>query len=109
MARDKQTQTGRLMRGKPSARERGRGSGLRQGGLILGLLAVLVVGAFVFWPRPTPAAVSAVRLADDPALGPATAKVTIIEYGDFGCTTCRAWQQAGVLSQMRAKYGDKVR
>ena len=38
---------------------------------------------------------SAARLASDPSLGSPSAKVTIIEYGDFGCTTCRGWEQAG--------------
>ena len=47
--------------------------------------------------------------ADNRALGPATAPVTIVEYGDFGCTTCRAWHNAGILNQIRNKYGDKVR
>jgi protein-disulfide isomerase len=34
--------------------------------------------------------------------------VTIIEYGDFGCPTCRGWEQAGVLKQLVAAYGDQV-
>ena len=34
--------------------------------------------------------------------------MTIIEYGDFGCTTCRGWEQAGVLKQIVAAYGNQV-
>ena len=34
--------------------------------------------------------------------------MTIIEYGDFGCPTCRGWEQAGVLKQIVATYGDQV-
>jgi len=36
---------------------------------------------------------SAARLASDPLLGSPSAKVTIIEYGDFGCPTCRGWSR----------------
>lgn len=74
-----------------------------------GLLAVLAVAAFILWPRPKVEAVSSARLADDPSLGPASAPVTIIEYADFGCPSCRAWHNAGILDQIRARYGDKVR
>ncbi len=46
---------------------------------------------------------------DNRSLGPANALVTVIEYGDFGCTTCRAWHNSGTLQQLRDAYGDKVR
>ncbi len=79
-----------------------------------GLLAVIVIGALLLTARSTaPSAVTAGTTtgpsADDRAIGPATAPVTIVEYGDFGCTTCRAWHNAGILNQVRNKYGDKVR
>ena len=44
----------------------------------------------------------------DPALGPDSAPVKIEEYGDLGCTTCRAWYQSGTLSRLRTEYGDKI-
>ena len=44
-----------------------------------------------------------------PALGPATAPVTIVEYADFGCPACWEWHQLGILDQLRAKYGDQIR
>ena len=44
-----------------------------------------------------------------PTLGPNTAPVTIIEYGDFGCPSCWLWYKSGVLIQLRAKYEDQVR
>ncbi len=44
-----------------------------------------------------------------PALGPKTAPVTIVEYGDFGCPSCWLWYATGVLDQLRAKYGDQIR
>ena len=44
-----------------------------------------------------------------PALGPATAPVTIVEYADFGCPACWEWYKLGILNQLRAKYGDQIR
>jgi protein-disulfide isomerase len=44
-----------------------------------------------------------------PMLGPETAPVTIVEYGDFGCTTCLGWYKSGVLNQLRTRYGDQIR
>jgi protein-disulfide isomerase len=51
---------------------------------------------------------SAARLASDPALGSPSAKVTIVEFGDFGCPTCRGWEQAGVLKQIVSTYGQQI-
>ena len=45
----------------------------------------------------------------DPSIGPQDAPVTIIEYGDFGCTTCLGWEKAGVRDQILQQYGDQVR
>jgi protein-disulfide isomerase len=44
-----------------------------------------------------------------PALGPAAAPVTIVEYADFGCPACWEWHKLGILDQLRAKYGDQIR
>ena len=55
-----------------------------------------------------PATTAAGPSADDRAIGPATAPVTIVEYGDFGCPTCLAWEKAGILNQVISQYGDKV-
>lgn len=48
-------------------------------------------------------------IADYPSLGPETAPVIIVEYGDLGCPACWAWHKLGVLKDIRAKYGDQVR
>ncbi|MBI1955249.1 MAG: DsbA family protein [Acidobacteria bacterium] len=48
-------------------------------------------------------------MSDDPALGPKTAPVTIVEYGDFGCSACKAWFRAGILQELRSRYGDQIR
>jgi protein-disulfide isomerase len=75
----------------------------------LGVLGILVIGAFIFWPRPKALEVSAARLSDDPSIGSSTALVTIVEYGDFGCPACRSWHFAGIRDRILSQYGDQVR
>jgi protein-disulfide isomerase len=45
--------------------------------------------------------------ADDPAIGPASAPVTLVEFSDFQCPFCQ--RVAPTLKQVKQKYGDKVR
>jgi len=74
-----------------------------------GALALILIAAIFFVStRPKAQPLDAKRLASNPTLGPDSAKVTIVEYGDFGCPTCRAWQRAGVLKQLVATYGDRI-
>lgn len=73
------------------------------------VILLLAAGAIILWSRAQARPVAAVQASEDPALGPPQAPVTIVEYGDFGCPTCRAWHNTGTLNQIRAKYGDKVR
>ena len=59
-------------------------------------------------PAAAPQTATQALVTDDPHLGPTSAPVTLIEYGDFGCTSCRAWEKAGVLKAVRQEYGDKL-
>lgn len=45
--------------------------------------------------------------ADAPALGPAGAPVTMVEYSDFQCPFCR--RAYPTVEQIKQEYGDKVR
>jgi protein-disulfide isomerase len=76
-----------------------------------GLLVLVLIAAaiWVLWPRSSASQNASTNLNNEPSLGPADAPVTLIEYGDFGCTTCRGWYNAGVLDQLRAANGDKLR
>jgi protein-disulfide isomerase len=58
--------------------------------------------------KPLSADVQAAIAATSPtSFGPANAKVQIVEFSDFQCPFCS--QAAGVVHQIRAKYGDRVR
>lgn len=76
--------------------------------LIIGLLALAALG-YAFFPRSSAPEVPLARLEDQPSLGSADAKVILIEYGDFTCSACRSWHQAGVIDQLLAAYGDVLR
>ena len=74
-------------------------------------LVLLIVAVLIFLPRLNfkPAVASRNVQANPasmdaaPTLGPKTAPVTIIEYGDFGCPSCWLWYATGVLDQLRAE------
>ncbi len=72
------------------------------------LALILFAAVFFISSRPKAQPLDETRLASNPTLGSDSAKVTIVEYGDFGCTSCRAWHNAGILEQVRAAYGDDV-
>ena len=42
-------------------------------------------------------------------LGPADAPVTVVEFGDFGWPSCRAWHNSGVKDRLRAEFGEQIR
>ncbi|MBW7944765.1 thioredoxin domain-containing protein [Patescibacteria group bacterium] len=78
-------------------------------GTLLGTL-ILVVGLAFFFSRPEPAKVVDTGLVigvDRPAKGPENAKVTVVEFSDFQCPSCRAAQP--LVEQIIAKYPNDVR
>jgi protein-disulfide isomerase len=76
-----------------------------------GILVLALIGGAIWllWPKTGTSQNASANLINEPSLGPADAPVTLIEYGDFGCTTCRGWYNAGVLDKLRSTYGDKLR
>lgn len=80
-------------------------------------LAILVLAVLVFaWStisegrklaRSTQSTPSPTISADDPSLGPESAQVIIVEYGDFQCPACKAVQPDVAL--LLAKYSGRVR
>jgi protein-disulfide isomerase len=57
--------------------------------------------------RPPDPPVMTIPVGDDPAWGPPTAPVTIIEFADFECPVCK--ENLPVLRQLRDLYRDQVR
>jgi protein-disulfide isomerase len=53
-----------------------------------------------------PAKQALIAAADAPSFGPATARVTIVEFSDFQCPYCS--RAANAVKQIKDKYGDKV-
>ena len=58
-------------------------------------------------PTPTPTAAVPPVTSDDHVKGPASAKVTLIEYSDFECPYCLSHKST--IDQIIQNYGDKVR
>ncbi len=77
--------------------------------LLIGMVIAVgvLVGALILTSRS--ASSPPASAPDQRALGPIAAPVTVVEYGDFGCPTCRAWHYANVLNQIHDKYGNQVR
>lgn len=85
------------------------------GGIILATI-VLIVGAVFFFGKDSqtnqssqnPVKVSAEVLVrkDSWSKGPKNAKVTLVEFGDFQCPTCKTYET--VLKEVKAKYQDKI-
>jgi len=48
------------------------------------------------------------RLELDPVLGDPEAPVTLIEYGAYSCTACRAFHRSGAIQQLQQEYGDQI-
>ncbi|GAB4502745.1 MAG: hypothetical protein Fur0035_23000 [Anaerolineales bacterium] len=81
--------------------------------------AGLGVGWLIWGRAATPAAPSAqatsgapvrypVEAGGNPALGPADAPVTVIEFSDFQCPYCQRWHEQ-VFAQLMKDYAGKVR
>ncbi len=77
--------------------------------IIIGIAIVTIAGVFFTRNQKPPENDQSSTKSDIRALGPDTAPVIITEYADFGCITCKAWHQFGIMQQVRDKYGDQVR
>ena len=73
----------------------------------LGLVLVALVG-FVLTRPPKAPPLDKARLASNPSIGLNTAKVTVTEFGDFGCSACQSWHNSGIKEAIFEKYGDDV-
>ena len=78
---------------------------------ILGIIGIVIIAsvALFFWRNTghVPAN-EAAALATPNRIGPENAPVQIVEFGDFGCPSCRAWHNAGIQEQILADFGDQI-
>lgn len=74
--------------------------------LLLVLIASVATALFLLRSNGETEVVNTTALR---AIGPETAPVTITEYADFGCISCKAWHQFGIREQVLEKYGEQVR
>src|SRR5215208_1626604 len=84
---------------------------ISRGRWLLAALGVLVlIGVLVLSLRPADKPLATAMLDRlNPQIGPKDAPVTIVEFGDYGCSSCQIWAAAGMRQQLLDKYGDKVR
>lgn len=85
--------------------------------LIIALVAVLTIGVSAMFLRAQRRAIAnqpinppppgAGQLEPTHTLGPATAPVTLEEYGDFQCPSCAATSQ--IIHALGKEYGDRLR
>jgi len=77
--------------------------------LSIGIIVIVLIALVIaIWPEPEPEPLPVSRMGSDPALGVEGAPIVIIEYGDFGCPTCRVWHQAGIRDQILDEYQGQV-
>jgi protein-disulfide isomerase len=72
-------------------------------------LIVLPVVIVLALRRPDKPNAIAMLDRPNPQIGPRDAPVTIVEFGDYGCSSCLIWAAAGMRKQLLDKYGNKVR
>ncbi len=78
---------------------------------ILGILGIIVIAsaALFFWRNAGRVSTGeAAALAIPNRIGPENAPVQIVEYGDFGCPSCRAWHNAGIQEQLVAEFEEQI-
>lgn len=74
---------------------------------VLLLVIVIVIGLILLRePSESPSPPNEALLR---AIGPSSAPVTITEFADFACITCKAWHQLGIREEILAEYGEQVR
>lgn len=76
--------------------------------VVLGSLLVAIL-VYVTWQETGQGTALDPATIADPAIGSADAPIEIVEFGDLGCTACRAWHLYGIRDAVMDTYGEQVR
>ena len=80
---------------------------LRIGGLaILAIAAFTIFGFYRSSTAPPVDAPAEILIANID--GAVDAPVRIVEFGDFGCPSCRAWHNSGIKDALKEQFGDQI-
>ncbi len=78
--------------------------------IIVGVVVVAgAIAALAATRPPAPDPSLPALVAEEVSKGPAEATVTITEYGDFNCPSCRQYHQLGIIDQVLAQFPGEVR
>jgi protein-disulfide isomerase len=80
---------------------------IRVGGLVILVLVGLAIVGF-YRASSAPKVDAPTELMTDNIDGPVDAPVRIVEFGDFGCPSCRAWHNAGIKNALKSEFGDDI-
>lgn len=73
-------------------------------------VVVLLAGALLAFSitrdEGDPAGAGEVAAAN--VVGPVDGPVSVVEFGDFACPSCRAWHNSGIKGRLRAEFGDQI-
>jgi len=100
-----------MARKRRDARQQEQRNKKQQQRLIAGAGALILLTALVYftWQGMGAGQALAPDAVPDPVLGNNEAVVEIVEYGDFGCSACKAWHNRGIREQVLDAFGEQVK
>ena len=75
---------------------------------LLGLILLASIAGYYVFSRSQAQPAAQVPQNGLRSLGAENAPITIVEYGDFNCPTCKTWQLQDIKDQILAEYAGKV-
>lgn len=76
---------------------------------VIGLVIVIASAAWITSLPPDVPPLSEEMLAVIHSRGPENARVTITEYGDYNCPSCKIYHELGIIQQVLDDFPDDVR
>lgn len=76
---------------------------------VIGLVIVIASAAWITSRPPDVPPLSEDRLAVIQSRGPENARVTITEYGDYNCPSCKIYHELGIIQQVLDDFPNDVR